>query len=350
MEQPRKIRVAVVGATGYTGAELLRLLHGHPHAQVTAITGHGKAGQRIASVLPSFHGTLSGDVAASDPDAIATMAETAFCALPHGASAPIVRKLRERGLSVFDLSADFRLELPVYREWYGEHAAPELLDTAVYGLCELAREALRSADLVAVPGCYPTSAALAIAPLVKAGVVDLDSLIVDAKSGASGAGRGLSESTHFAQLSEGLRAYKVGGLHRHTPEIEQTLSRLAGRALRVSFTPHLVPMIRGILATVYGRLTQDISRERCTELARALYAGSPSVTVLDPGVDPDTQWVRGSNRCFVSYTVDVRTQRVIAQAVIDNLVKGAAGQALQCFNLRYGFAEGLGLEAVGLFP
>lgn len=351
MEQARKIRVAVVGATGYTGAELLRLLHGHPRAQVAAITGHGKAGLRIASVVPSFYGTLAGEVAATDADAIAAAAEAAFCALPHGASAPIVRKLRERGLVVFDLSADFRLKDPaVYREWYGEHEAPDLLDAAVYGLCELEREALRGADLVAVPGCYPTSAALAIAPLVKAGVIDLDSVVVDAKSGASGAGRGLSESTHFAQLSEGLRAYKVGGLHRHTPEIEQTLSQLAGRAVRITFTPHLVPMIRGILATVYARLTSDVSRERCTELARALYEGSPSVTVLDPGVDPDTQWVRGSNRCFVAYTVDKRTGRVIAQAAIDNLVKGASGQALQCFNLRFGLPEGLGLEAVGLFP
>jgi N-acetyl-gamma-glutamyl-phosphate reductase len=351
MEQARKIRVAVVGATGYTGAELLRLLHGHPRVQIAAITGHGKAGQRIASVLPSFHGTLAGDVAATDPDVIAAAAEAAFCGLPHGASAPIVRKLRERGLVVFDLSADFRLkDLGIYREWYGDHEAPELLPAAVYGLCELEREALRGADLIAVPGCYPTSAALAIAPLVKAGVIDLDSLVIDAKSGASGAGRGLSESTHFAQLSEGMRAYKVGGLHRHTPEIEQTLSKLAGRAVRVTFTPHLVPMIRGILSTVYARLAPEITRERCTELARALYEGSPSVTVLDPGVDPDTQWVRGSNRCFVSYTTDKRTGRVIAQAAIDNLVKGAAGQALQCFNLRFGFAEGLGLEAVGLFP
>jgi N-acetyl-gamma-glutamyl-phosphate reductase len=351
MEQAREIRVAVVGATGYTGAELLRLLHGHPRAKVVAITGHGKAGQPIASVLPSFHGVLTGEVAATDADAIATAADAAFCGLPHGASAPIVRKLRERGVVVFDLSADFRLkDLASYREWYGEHDAPELVGEAVYGLCELEREALRRADLVAVAGCYPTSSALAIAPLVKAGAVDLDSLIVDAKSGASGAGRGLSESTHFAQLSEGIRAYKVGGLHRHTPEIEQTLSKLAGRPVRVTFTPHLVPMIRGILATVYARLSQDISGERCTELARALYEGSPSVTVLDPGVNPDTQWVRGSNRCFISYTVDQRTQRVIAQAAIDNLVKGASGQALQCFNLRYGFAEGLGLEAVGLFP
>lgn len=350
MEQ-NKVRVAVVGATGYTGAELLRLMHGHPRVQVTSIVGHGKAGQRIASVLPSFHGVLTGEVEAVNLDAIASSCDAAFCGLPHGASAPIVRKLRERGVVVFDLSADFRLkDLATYREWYGEHDAPDLISQATYGLCELEREAIRRSDLVAVPGCYPTASTLAIAPLVKAGVIDVDNLIIDAKSGASGAGRGLSEGTHFAQLSEGFRAYKVGGLHRHTPEIEQTLSALAGHDIRITFTPHLVPMIRGILSTVYASIKGDLTRERCTELARALYEGSPSVTVLDPGTDPDTQWVRGSNRCFVSYTIDKRTKRVIAQAAIDNLVKGASGQALQCFNLRFGFSEGLGLEAVGLFP
>jgi N-acetyl-gamma-glutamyl-phosphate reductase len=349
--QQKKIRVAVVGATGYTGAELLRLLHTHPLAEVAVVAGHGKAGQRIASVLPSMHGVFTGDVVLADPDAIARDCQVAFCALPHGASAPIVRSLRERGLVVFDLSADFRLkDLGVYREWYGEHAAPELVPGAVYGLCELEREALRNADLVAVPGCYPTASTLALAPLVRAGVLDTSGIIVDAKSGASGAGRGLSESTHFAQLADGFRAYKVGGLHRHTPEIEQTLSALAGKPVRITFTPHLVPMIRGILATAYAQLAPGVTRERCTELARAMYEGSPSVTVLDPGENPDTSWVKGSNRCFISYTTDPRTGRVIAQSVIDNLVKGASGQAVQCFNLRFGLSEALGLESVGMFP
>jgi N-acetyl-gamma-glutamyl-phosphate reductase len=350
MQQDR-VQVAIVGATGYTGAELLRLLHGHPRAQVAVVAGHGKAGSKIASVLPSFHGVLTGDVVTADPAAIAQTCQAAFCGLPHGASAPIVRELRARGVVVFDLSADFRIkDLATYREWYGEHGAPELNPSAVYGLCELEREALRKADLVAVPGCYPTASALALAPLVRAGAIDLDSIIVDAKSGASGAGRGLGENVHFSHVSEGFRAYKVGGLHRHTVEIEQTLSGLAGRPVRITFTPHLVPMIRGILSTGYAKLTGDLTRERATELARAMYAGSPSVTVLDPGVDPDTSWVKGSNRCFLSYTVDKRTGRVIAQAAIDNLVKGASGQAIQCFNLRFGFPEGTALEGVGTFP
>ncbi len=351
MGQPSKVRVAVVGATGYTGAELLRLMHGHDGIEVTTIAGHGRAGQPIRGVLPSFHGVLSGDVAAVDLDQIGKTADAAFCGLPHGASQSVVRELRERGVVVFDLSADFRLrDLAVYRTWYGPHDAPDLLAQAVYGLCELDREAIRTADLIAVPGCFPTASALAVGPLVKHHLIDLDTIIVDAKSGASGAGRGLSESTHFSQVSEGVRAYKVGGLHRHTPEIEQTLSRLSGQSVRITFTPHLVPMIRGILATVYARQREPFTPQRATEFARAMYAGSPSVTVLDAGIDPDTQWVRGSNRCFLSYAVDTRTGWVIAQAAIDNLVKGASGQALQCFNLRFGFAEGHGLEAVGLFP
>ncbi len=349
-EPNAKVQVAVVGATGYTGAELLRLLREHPRAELVAIAGHGKAGSRLADVIPTARDRVE-VVEAFDADAIASRAQAAFCALPHGASAPIVRQLRERGVVVFDLSADFRLrDLAVYREWYGEHHAPDLLPDAAYGLCEFEREAIRRADLVAVPGCYPTASVLALAPLVAHRLVDLTSLIVDAKSGVSGAGRTPAEAYHFPQTAEGVRAYKVGGLHRHTPEIEQTLSVLAKEPVRITFTPHLVPITRGILAVGYAKLARDVTREQITELARALYEGSPSVTVLDPGSDPDTLWVRASNRCFVAYTVDKRTNRVIAQAVLDNLVKGASGQALQCFNLRFGFPEGLGISQVGLFP
>jgi N-acetyl-gamma-glutamyl-phosphate reductase len=349
MEQ--KVKVAVVGATGYTGAELLRLLREHPRVDVVCVAGHGKAGQPLASAIPTLLGTTQQKVESFDPDSIASRAQVAFCALPHGASAPIVRQLRERGVVVLDLSADFRLrDLSVYREWYGEHHATDLLPLAAYGLCEFEREAIRKADLIAVPGCYPTASVLALAPLVHHRLVDLSTLIIDAKSGVSGGGRSPNEAYHFPQTSEGIRAYKVGGLHRHTPEIEQTLSQLANEPVRVTFTPHLVPITRGILSVAYAKLLGDSSREHITELARALYEGSPSVSVLDAGSDPDTLWVRGSNRCFVSYTVDKRTGRVIAQAVLDNLVKGASGQAIQCFNLRFGFAEGLGISQVGLFP
>ncbi len=349
MEQPTP--VSVVGATGYTGAELLRLLLGHPRVRVEKIVGHTAAGQPVASVLPSFAGVLGGHVEPFDADAVARTSKVVFAALPHGASAPVVAALRERGAVVMDLSADFRLrDLGVYTEWYGAHGAPDLLPSAVYGMAELYREELRGADLVAVPGCYPTAAVLALAPLLRDGLVSPDGIVVDAKSGVSGAGRAPKPSTHLPEAAEGIRAYKSAGQHRHTPEIEQELSRLAGREVRVTFTPHLVPMTRGILATCYAAAAEDTTAERCTEAARALYRGSPSVTVLDPGSHPDTLWVRGSNRVHLSYAADARTGRVVAMAVVDNLVKGAAGQAIQCMNLRLGLDEGEGLRGTACWP
>lgn len=348
---PEKVPVAVVGATGYTGAELLRLALAHPGIELVAICGQSKAGQKIADVLPSFVGVLDGTVEAFDPDAVAERARAAFCALPHGASAGVVSQLRDRGLAVFDLSADFRLSDPeVYRTWYGEHLAPARFGQGVYGLPELHREALRAADLVAVPGCYPTASILAIAPLLEAGLVQAEGLIIDAKSGVSGAGRSPSPATHLPEAAEGIRAYKVAS-HRHTPEIEQELGRLVGAPLTVTFTPHLVPMTRGILATAYATVARsDVTAEACTEAARALYRGSPSVVVLDAGSRPDTLWVRGSNRVHLAYVHDARAGRIVAMAAIDNLVKGASGQALQCWNLRFGFDEAEGLRATAGWP
>ncbi|MEZ4255997.1 MAG: N-acetyl-gamma-glutamyl-phosphate reductase [Polyangiales bacterium] len=347
-----RVRVGVVGATGYTGAELLRLLLGHPHAEIQAVVGHSKAGEPVSSVLPSFRGRLDGKVEAFDAASLAERTDVCFLALPHGASAQTARALRAEGVVVMDLSADFRLRDPAtYKTWYGEHAAPELLASAVYGLVELAREDLRTADLVAVAGCYPTASTLAAAPLLHAKLADPQSIIIDAKSGVSGAGRSPSPSTQFSETAEGLRAYKTGGTHRHVPEIEQTLSAVASETVRVTFTPHLVPMTRGILATVYATPARSgVTAEEATAAASKLYAGSPSVTVLDPGTNPDTAWVRGSNRAFVSYGVDARTGRIVGQSVIDNLVKGAAGQAIQCMNVRFGFDEGAGLGAVAVWP
>ncbi len=348
----KRLRVSVVGATGYTGAELLRLLLSHPKVEVAQVVGHSKAGEPVAKVLPSFAGVLQGNIAAYDADVIAKASDAVFCALPHGASAKVVAELRARGTVVLDLSADFRLrDLAAHKAWYGEHGAPELLPSAVYGLVELHREALKTADLVAVPGCYPTASTLALAPLVKNRLIAVDDLVVDAKSGVSGAGRSPAASTHLPETAEGIRAYKIAGTHRHTPEIEQELSLLAGAPITLTFTPHLVPMTRGILATTYGRrLDASLTAEACTTAARTLFAGSPSVTVLDAGTNPDTLWVRGSNRAFLSYNVDSRTGRVIAQAVIDNLVKGAAGQAVQCMNVRFGFEEATGIAATAMWP
>ncbi|MBK8169704.1 MAG: N-acetyl-gamma-glutamyl-phosphate reductase [Sandaracinaceae bacterium] len=346
------LRVAIVGASGYTGAELLRLLVVHPRVTITRVVGHGKAGEPIARVLPNFAGVLDGEIRAYDADDIKANADAAFCALPHGASAAIVAQLRERGIVVFDLSADFRLSDPaIYKTWYGEHGAPALFGKAIYGLPELHREALKTADLVAVPGCYPTASTLALAPLLKKKLIATSGIIVDAKSGTTGAGRTPGASTNFSEMAEGLRAYKAGGLHRHTPEIEQELSLIAGKPIRLTFTPHLVPMTRGILATTYALASSDsTTAEECTEVAREFYKGSPSVTVLGAGSHPDTTWVRGSNRAQLAYARDARTGMIIGQSVIDNLCKGAAGQAVQCMNVRFAFEENEALRGVGMFP
>lgn len=346
-----KLRVAIVGATGYTGAELLRLLVGHPNVEVTSVIGASKAGLAIADVLPSFAGILSGQVASFDADHVAATADAAFCALPHGASAGVVAELRSRGVRVFDLSADFRLrDASVYAEWYGKHEAPARFGEGVYGLVELHRDELRDADLVAVPGCYPTASTLALAPLLSAKLVNTRGLVVDAKSGVSGAGRTPTPTTHLPETAEGLRAYKIAS-HRHTPEIEQELARVAGEAIRLIFTPHLVPMTRGILATCYAELLDaGTTAEQCSEAARELYRGSPFVHVLPTGKSPDTLWVRGSNRAHVSYTVDKRTSRVVAICAIDNLVKGAAGQAVQAFNVRFGLDESAGIASAAFWP
>jgi N-acetyl-gamma-glutamyl-phosphate reductase len=347
----RAIRAVVVGGTGYTGAELVRLALGHPALEVIAIVGNTTAGEAIADVLPSLRGVFEGTVQPFDANAIASSADVAFCALPHAASARAVSELRKNGLPVLDLSADFRFtDLGVYEQWYGAHPVPELFSEAVYGLVELHRDALREANLIAVPGCYPTASTLALAPLVERGLIQPDAIVVDAKSGVSGAGRGLSASTHFPEVAEGVRAYKAG-VHRHGPEIEQELSRLAGSAIRLTFVPHLVPMNRGILATCYAQpATHNVTPEVCTEAARNLYQGSPSVLVLDPGAHPDTLFVRGSNRVHLAYAQDPQSGMVIAMSAIDNLVKGASGQAIQCLNVRFGLDEGAGLGATAQWP
>lgn len=348
---PKPIRATIVGGTGYTGAELVRLVLAHPSLELASIVGNASAGKPVAEVLPSLRGVVLGQVQPFDPAAIAEQADVAFCALPHAASAKAVSALRQRGQKVFDLSADFRFEdLSVYEAWYGTHPVPERLSEAVYGLVELHREELRDADLVAVPGCYPTASTLALAPLVKNGLIELRGIAVDAKSGISGAGRGVSSATHFPESAEGVRAYKAGS-HRHGPEIEQELSTLAGAPVRIAFVPHLVPMTRGILATCYVQpANPNLTAARCIDAARELYQGSPSVLVLEEGLHPDTLWVRGSNRVHIGYAQDRPGGTIIAMSAIDNLVKGASGQAIQCLNVRFGFDEGAGLQATALWP
>lgn len=343
------LKVAIVGASGYTGLELLRLLLPHPHAEVVAATSRQQEGQPLSSVFPLLTGLTDLRFCAPQAPEVSG-AELVFTALPHQAAMSAVPGLLAQGKRVVDLSADFRLrEAATYERWYAPHVAKELLAEAVYGLCELYRDKIAAARLVANPGCYPTAAILAAAPLLAEGWVELDSILVDAKSGVSGAGRGLSLGSLFCEANEGLKAYKVAE-HRHTPEMEQEMSRLAGRELTISFTPHLVPLSRGMLATVYARLAKEVSDEDVRALYQGFYAGKPFVRLYPAGTWPSSVSVRGSNFCDLGLKVDPRTRRVVVTSVIDNLVKGASGQAVQNMNIMCGFPERAGLEALPLAP
>ncbi|NLV56598.1 MAG: N-acetyl-gamma-glutamyl-phosphate reductase [Acidimicrobiales bacterium] len=342
-------KIAVVGASGYTGGELLRLLAGHPEAEVVVATGDSQAGEPIAALYPSLVGAY-GDRAFDRfaPDAVDGV-DLAFCALPHGASQTVVPDLLDRVGKIVDLAADFRLaDADLYPEWYGEaHTRPDLLADAAYGLPELFREAIVDADLVAGPGCYPTAAALALAPLLRAGLIEPTGIVVDAVSGVSGAGRPPKPNTTFCTADGDVTAY---GLlrHRHTPEIEQTLTRVAGTAAQVVFTPHLVPMSRGMLATCYSR---PVAGTTAADVAAALadaYDGERFVHVV-PG-SPSTKATQGSNAAHVSATLDERTGWVLSFCALDNLGKGASGAALQCANLVLGLSEDLGLSTIGVYP
>ena len=363
----KQVRAAVVGATGYTGVELLRILHGHPGAEVTAATARAEVGTPLRRVFPQL-GPGAGDrvLEAFDADHLAEVADVAFLCLPHAAAAEHAVALLDRGLVVIDLSADFRLrDAAVYAKWYGPHPCPERLSDAIYGLPERYREALRTARLIASPGCYPTATLLAVLPLVEAGWVDARGVVADCKSGVTGAGRSPRVSSLLAEAGEAVGAYGVGG-HRHAPEIAQELARAAGTPVPLTFTPHLMPMARGILATVYvdladhegggagasppGSRAATLDAENLTEIYRARYAGEPFVDVLPPGEVPSTGHVRGSNRCAVAVTRHPESGKVIALSAIDNLVKGAAGQAVQSMNLRFGLDEATGLTRLGLFP
>ncbi|MEZ4372973.1 MAG: N-acetyl-gamma-glutamyl-phosphate reductase [Polyangiaceae bacterium] len=351
------LRVGIVGAAGYTGAELLRLVHRHPRLELVWVAGNSNAGRKLSEVLPGTLGVPGvGDLTIerfgpTDAPRLAKQLEVVFCCLPHAKSAEVVASLYAEGLRVVDLSADFRLRnLEDYRTWYGEHPAANLLAEAVYGLPELHRDALRGKRLIAAPGCYPTSAILPIAPLLSAGLLDISSpVIIDSKSGVSGAGRTPTAGTHFSETSEGIRAYKVAGTHRHTGEIEQELSIAAGQDVRVVFTPHLVPMTRGILSVAYLRPRPGVDAERCREAAKALYPSTGLVSVMQDEL-PDTLWVRGSARAHVAYRLDARTGTLLAFGAIDNLTRGASGQALHALNVALGWDEDLGLPQLGQFP
>lgn len=334
------IDVAIVGAAGYAGAEMTRLVLGHPEMRLVAVTSSQDAGKRVSDVYPALAGC---DLEYVGHDAALAGAQVAFLAVPHTAAMAMVPGLLDAGVSVIDASADFRLHDPVvYEAWYGvPHAAPQLLTEAVYGLPELgARDALAGTRLVACPGCYPTAALLAIAPALAAGIVSAEGIVIDAKSGVSGAGRTPTATTHFVSANEALAPYKVAE-HRHTPEIEQELSLVAGASVAVTFVPHLVPMTRGMLVTAYLR-AGDGAADAAAVYAEA-YAGEPFVTVHPDGRMPSTAEVKGGNRAHIGVKLDAHSGVLVVACAIDNLVKGTSGQALQCANLALGLDETAGL-------
>ena len=345
------LKIAIVGASGYTGLELIRILHCHPGVAVTCLTSEQSAGKRISEVFPTLRGRCDIVLENLEPVRVAEKADIIFTALPHKAAMEVVPTFLKLGKKVIDLSADYRLSDPaVYGEWYEPHLNPENLKKAVYGLPEIRRDRIKGAQLVANPGCYPTSIILALAPLLKEGLIDLSSIIADSASGVTGAGRSAKVDSLYCEVNEGYKAYGVGGAHRHTPEIEQELSLLAGEQLKITFTPHLVPMDRGILSTVYATPEKTLDTATIAALYREFYAGEPFVRVLPGGSLPSTAYVRGSNFCDIAPLVDPRTGRIIVVSAIDNLVKGASGQAIQNMNLLCGFPETSGLEGLALFP
>ena len=346
------IRVGVFGASGYGGVGLCQGLANHPEVELTYLGGHTTAGQRLSDVYPHLRGVLDMPIEEASTEAAIERCDLLFYILEQGMAPEWIRKALEAGKRVFDASADFRLHSQgTYEAHYGPHPAPELLSRAVYGLPELHRDEIAKADLVAMPGCYPTSAILALAPLVAHGRVDLATLIVDSKSGISGAGRTkYGRVTHFCEVSEAVEPYSVAR-HRHAPEMDQELSGLAGAAVQVTFTPHLVPMVRGLLTTAYADLREAATADELVALYEEYYADEPFVSVLPAGQFPSSKHVAGTNRCVLGMTVHTAANRVVVASAIDNLRKGhAAGAGLQCLNCMYGFEESTGLLQAAVWP
>ena len=345
------IKAGIIGATGYAGAEIVRLLMGHPEAEIKWYGSRSYIDQRYADIYRNMFQIVE-DVCKDDNlDKLAEEVDVIFTATPQGFCASVINEEILSKVKVIDLSADFRIkDVKIYEKWYGiEHKSPEYIKEAVYGLCEINREDIKKARLVANPGCYTTCSILSLYPLVKEGLIDPSTIIIDAKSGTSGAGRGAKLDNLFCEVNENMKAYGVA-THRHTPEIEEQLGYAAGEEIVLNFTPHLVPMNRGILVTAYASLKEKVSYETVKAVYDKYYEKEKFVRVLDKDVCPQTKWVEGSNYVDVNFKIDERTGRVIVMGALDNLVKGAAGQAVQNMNLVFGLEESTGLDLVPMFP
>jgi N-acetyl-gamma-glutamyl-phosphate reductase len=344
------VKVAIFGASGYTGQELTRILLGHPEAELIAVTSRRFAGMSVAEVFPALSGLTSIKYQNATPKEIADASDVVFLALPHGVSMDVAPVFIQAGKKVIDLSADYRLrDLATYENWYAKHSSAGILKDAVYGIPELYRQEIKKTKLVANPGCYPTSIILGLAPALKNKLLDTSTIIADSASGVSGAGREPQTDSLFCEVEGGFKAYKVGK-HRHTPEIEQELNSLAGEKFAISFTPHLLPVKRGILSTIYASLKKEITLPELHSLYSSFYAAEKFVRLCPAGSYPNISSVCGSNYCDIGLALDPRTKRVIIMTAIDNLIKGAAGQAVQNMNIVCGFEEEAGLEAVPLYP
>ena len=345
------IKVGIIGATGYAGGELVRILMGHKEAEIVWYGSRSYIDQKYADVYRNMFQIVDAKCMDDNIEALAGQVDVIFTATPQGFLASVINENILGKTKIVDLSADFRIkDVKVYEKWYGiEHKSPQFIEEAVYGLCEVNRDKVKGARLIANPGCYTTCSILTAYPLAKEGIIDMRTLIVDAKSGTSGAGRGAKVPHLFCEVNENMKAYGVAS-HRHTPEIEEQLGYASGENVTISFTPHLVPMNRGILATEYATLKKDVTGEEVKAIYDKYYADEKFVRVLGEGVCPETKWVEGSNYVDIGFKLDPRTKRIVMMGAIDNLVKGAAGQAVQNMNLLFGLPESEGLELVPMFP
>ena len=345
----QEFNVAILGASGYTGGELIRILVNHPNVKISYITAEKHAGKKVSEVFPHLKGILDLKLEKLDPKKIPDDIDIVFAALPHGASAEVIHEIYKRKIKIIDLGADFRLNEGNYRQWYGDHPCSDILEDAVYGISELNKEQIAESNLIANPGCYPTASILPLAPLLKENIVDESSIIIDSKSGVSGAGRSPSLDLHFCEVSEGFKAYKVAE-HRHSPEIEQHLSEYSKKDVNIIFTPHLIPIDRGIFSTIYVKTDKEYTTSELLQKLKDFYKNSHFIRIYDEGQFPNISYVRGSNFCDIGIKSIPEKKSAVIVSVIDNLVKGAAGQAVQNMNIMMDLPETTGLNLNPVYP